>query len=240
MLFLPWLLGALLIIAVAFFWLNKKSKVAGKKNYQPAPEVIIPNFTKEFSTELTMPVALPEPLTEPELPHYYGIDRLALLARDPYWLYAYWEITATKQEEFSNAYGPTAWSSSLPVLRLYDVTGLEPGNQTTPYIDIGINEDADSWNIQVGKPDRSFFVDLGRRFADGRFVTLLRSNIITTPRASLSDREDEEWMWIEGIYRSYRYQFGFGSPMLADEMAQRAGELSFGLSSPRQWQKEIY
>jgi len=239
MFFLPWLLGALFIIVVAFFWFSKKTEIVRKNTEQTVSEVIIPNFTEEFSTELTIPVALPEPPREPELPHYYGIDRLALLARDPYWLYAYWEITATKQEEFSNAYGPGAWSSSLPVLRLYDVTGLEPGSQTSPYIDIGINEDADNWNIQVGKPDRSFFVDLGRRFADGRFVTLLRSNIVTTPRASLSDRTDEEWMWIEGIYRSYRYQFGLGSPMLADEMAQRAGELFLGGSSPGQWQKEI-
>lgn len=240
MFFLPWLLGALLIAAVVFFWLYKKSETAVKNDGQPAPEVIGPNFKEEFSKELSIPVNLPEKPTEPELPHYYGIDRLALLARDPYWLYAYWEITATKQEEFSNAYGPMAWNSSRPVLRLYDVTGLDPGNQTTPYIDIGINEEADNWNIKVEEPDRSFFVDLGRRFADGRFVTLLRSNIVTTPRASLSDRLDEEWMWIEGIYRSYRHQFGFGSPMITEEMSQRAGELSLVPSSPGQWQKENY
>lgn len=237
MLFLFSILGALILFTLIFLWANKKP--APKKSVVTEPVAPVPEFKEEFSAELSPPGYAPASV-EPELPPYYGVDRLVLLARDPYWLYAYWEITATRQEEFTAAFGPTAWAGSQPVLRVYDVTGgSRPGEQkVASYIDVGINEEADNWHINVGEPDHTFYVDLGRRFPDGRFVTLLRSNSVTTPRASLSERIDEEWMWIEGIYRSYRYQFGFGSPMFAEEMAQRAGALPLGIGSPGQWQKE--
>ncbi len=238
MLLLFWVLGALLLLAFIFLWAGKKGRQPEKKPVFTRPDLTIPEFKEEFSTELSLPVDMPAPPVEPQLPTSYGVDRLVLLARDPYWLYAYWEITATKQEEFSAAYGPAAWANSQPVLRVYDVTGVNPGEQKiSSYVDIGINEEADNWHINVGEPDHTFYVDLGRRFPDGRFVTLLRSNVVTTPRASISECIDEEWMWIEGIYRSYRYQFGHGSPMLAEEMAQRAGALPLGVGSPGQWQK---
>lgn len=239
MLFFLSVLGILILSALIFLWLNKKPRPAEKKPVLPEPAAPVPEFKEEYSTELIPPEFAPASPAEPELPRYYGVDRLVLLARDPYWLYAYWEITATKQEEFAAVHGPAAWASSQPVLRVYDVTGRSPGEQkAASYIDIGINEEADNWHINVGEPDHTFYVDLGRLFPDGRFVTLLRSNTVTTPRASLSERTDEEWMWIEGIYRSYRYQFGLGSPMFAEEMAQRAGALPLGIGSPGQWQKE--
>ncbi|MEW6424970.1 MAG: DUF4912 domain-containing protein [Bacillota bacterium] len=237
--FLALVLGTLILFTLIFLWLSKKNHRTEKKAALPELDPAHPGFKEEFSTELTPPVYVAAPPAEPELPHYYGVDRLVLLARDPYWLYAYWEITATKQEEFTAAYGPAAWTNSRPVLRVYDVTGVNPDKQTVAsYVDIGINEEADNWHINVGEPDHTFYVDLGRRFPDGRFVTLLRSNVVTTPRASLSERTDEEWMWIEGIYRTYRYQFGLGSPLLAEEMAERAGALPLGIASPGQWQKE--
>lgn len=241
MFFLSWAIGFIIIFTIIFFGLKKQRLQAPKaasaaRNSGP----VRPAWKEEFSFELTPAIpslenSHPAP---PELPRSYGIDRLTLLARDPYWLYAYWEITATKLAEFSFTNGAAAWESSRPVLRVYDVTGVAfNGENANKYTDIGINEQADNWHINVGEADRSFCVDVGRQFPDGRFVTLLRSNTVTTPRASLSEREDEEWMWIEGIYRSYRYQFGVGSPMITEEMAQRAGALPLGIASPGQWQK---
>jgi hypothetical protein len=237
--YLPWFLGAIIFFTLFFFWVNKKSSHQPEKKHSATEtDSIGPEFKEEYSRELTPLIFASAPSAEPYLSPYYGIDRLVLLARDPNWLYAYWEITATKLGEFSTTYGPEAWANSQPVLRVYDISGINPGEQKgLSCIDIGINNEADNWHINVQKPDHTFYVDLGRRFPDGRFVTLLRSNPVTTPRASLSEQVDEEWMWIEGIYRAYRYQFGFGSPMFAEEMAQKAGALPFGISSPGQWQK---
>ena len=122
-------------------------------------------------------------------------------------------------------------------MRVYDVTGVDfNGTNAKSFVDIHVDEHVDNWHIQVGEPDRSFCVDLGRMFQDGHFVTLLRSNIVTTPRASLSDRLDEEWMWIEGLYRSIgRFQYGASSPMIVEELAMRAGKLPLEVSSPGIW-----
>lgn len=237
---LPWLFLAFIVVAAAgVFLLASKRGRARKVNYEAVPR---PLFQEETAQEpgIHIPVSTITPKQadqDPQLPHRYGVDRLALMARDPHWLFAYWEITATKQEEFNTNYGPTAWNSTHPVLRVYDVTGVEfNGANAKGFVDIHVGEHVDNWHIQVGEPDRSFCVDLGRMFQDGRFVTLLRSNIVTTPRASLSDRLDEEWMWIEGLYRSIgRFQYGASSPMIIEELAMRAGKLPLEVTSPGIW-----
>jgi hypothetical protein len=120
------------------------------------------------------------------------------------------------------------------VLRLYDVTGVPEfnGGNALSYVDIPVNEESDSWHIEVGEPDRAFCVDLGRVLPSGEFVTLLRSNVAHTPRATLSDRLDEEWMWIEGVYRTLtRLQTGVSSPLFIAEMRERLGVAPLGISS---------
>ncbi|MDD4237316.1 MAG: DUF4912 domain-containing protein [Desulfotomaculaceae bacterium] len=236
-----WLLLALIMVLAVgvFLWPSLRRQKAKKTGTETLPR---PQFMEEIAEELslTVPVA-PENqvqhLPEPQLPHSYGVDRLTLMARDPHWLYAYWEITATKQDEFVRNYGPEAWSSTHPVLRVYDVTGVDfNGSNAKGFLDITLSDDIESWNIEVREPDRSFCVDLGRMFQDGRFITLLRSNVANTPRASLSDRPDEEWMWIEGLYRTLgKFQYGVSSPMLTEELSLKAGKLPLEISSPGNW-----
>ena len=238
---LPLLLLAFIVIAAAgiFLLALKRGRASRKTNFEAVPRTLFQSETaQEPCIHIPAPTMPPKQADqEPQLPHRYGVDRLALMARDPHWLYAYWEITATKQEEFNTVYGPDAWSSTRPVLRVYDVTGVDfDGTNAKRFVDILVDELADNWHIQVGQPDRSFCVDLGRMFQNGHFVTLLRSNIVTTPRASLSDRLDEEWMWIEGLYRSIgRFRYGASSPMIVEELAIRAGKLPLEVSSPGIW-----
>lgn len=231
----PWLFLVLILAAVIFLWPLRSRRAANKNEYE---NLSPPLFNEEFSEDLNPLAALPshqlQHPPEPELPHCYGVDRMVLLARDPHWIFAYWEITVTKQDEFTNNFGPEAWSATHPVLRVYDITGVDfNGKNALSYTDIHISESTDNWYVQVGKPDRSFCVDLGRMFPDGHFITLLRSNPVTTPRASLSDRMDEEWMWIEGLYRTIgKFQFGTSSPMIIEELAMRSAALPLGISSP--------
>ncbi|MEW6182055.1 MAG: DUF4912 domain-containing protein [Bacillota bacterium] len=225
---------ALLALATAVYLWSSRRPV--KKLLPSVPPPADVEFGAEISPYISPSSPAKPALYTPELPRRYGKNQMALLARDPYWLFAYWEISATKQEEFAARYGPEAWHTSRPVLRLYDVTGVDfKGNNANTYVDISVNEEADNWYMEVGQPNRSFCVDLGRMLSTGQFVTLLRSNLAHTPRASLSERFDEEWMWLEGIYRSLlRYQFGLSSPILFEEVAARMGKefIPIGISSP--------
>lgn len=234
--FLTWLLLFIMALAVSvFLWTVRLRRPAAQK-VRTKPRPVLQEETSE-ELGLSIPAPTPRPVQnqpDPQLPRNYGVDRMVLMARDPHWLFAYWEITATKQDEFEKSFGISAWAHTQPVLRVYDVTGVDfNGNNANRYIDIRLADQVDSWHIPVEEPDRTFCVDMGRMFPDGRFITLLRSNIVTTPRASLSDRLDEEWMWIEGLYRSLgKFQYGVSSPIFIEELALKGGVLPLGVSSP--------
>jgi len=226
--FLPMVIGIAIILLLAYtLWPFLKSRQASKPEIKQEK----PLFMEEYAGELSIPAPQQTPEPVPELPGSYGIDRLILMVKDPYWLYAYWEITATSMEEITSRYGPMIWENSKPVLRVYDVTGIIfNGANANRYFDCALGGNADDWHINAAEANRSFCVDLGRLFPDGSFITLLRSNIVTTPRDSLSDRLDEEWMWIEGLYT--KFQMGISSPLIIEEISERMGEIPLGISSP--------
>lgn len=224
------LIGVVVILLLAvFLWPAFRPRTLQK----PVPDKELPDFFEEYAGELADPPKQIQYDPVPELPRSYGVDRLVLLVRDPYWLYAYWEVSATRMEEISAKYGPHVWNASRAVLRVYDVTGINfNGSNANSFFDCSLNEHADSWHINVPGANRTYCVDMGRLFPDGTFVTILRSNFATTPRDALSDNLDEEWMWIEGIYRTLRYQAGVSSPMIVEEINERMGRAPLGVSSP--------
>lgn len=229
-----WVLGAALVLLLlaVFLW------SARNKQKKPTSQHVPMMAREEFAEEIAIPVNFPpQPAAKPdmpEIPWHYGKDRMVLMVRDPNWIFAYWEISATKQQEFSNRYGAEAWNNSRSVLRVYDITGVDNfnGANANDFTDISIGDYVDSWHINVARPNSSFCVDLGRLFPDGTFVTLLRSNIVQTPSMAVSDLLDEEWMWIEGIYRTITSLRMGSSPMMSEELARGMGILPLGISSP--------
>ncbi|KUK10320.1 MAG: hypothetical protein XD50_1391 [Clostridia bacterium 41_269] len=137
-------------------------------------------------------------------PERYGKDQIVVMVRDPEWLHAYWEVTATKQSEFTKQFGDI-WEESSPVLRVYDITHSKSEDN---YFDIHINNHANNWYIHVGKPNHTFFVDLGRILPDGRFYRIARSNCVTTPSNSISQEIDPNWVPVEAIWKTF-YSQGF-------------------------------
>lgn len=230
---LIWVLGGFLLALAAavavFLWIRPRSVLQDSQPRQDNPP-----FDTEFAVEIAPSQATPTKMPAMELPTRYGTSRMILLARDPSWLYTYWEVSATSIEDFQSAHGSEAWRLSQPVLRLYDITGIRSfnGHNANSFIDIPISETAENWHIQVNQPNRSFFADLGRVLPSGTFVTILRSNVATTPRAGFSDRLDEEWMWLDDIYRSLeRFNYGVSSPLLVQELQERMGQAQLGISS---------
>lgn len=224
------LIGAAIILLLAvFLWPVFRPRTLRK----PRTGNELPGFSEEYAKELAEPLKQINYEPVPELPRSYGMDRLILMVRDPYWMYAYWEITATRLEEISAWYEHRVWDSSMAMLRVYDVTGIDfNGTKTNSFFDCSLNENADSLHINVPHTNRTYCVDLGRLFPDGTFITILRSNLVTTPRDNLSENLDEEWMWIEGIYRTLKYQTGVSSPMIVKEIHERMGGAPLGISSP--------
>jgi hypothetical protein len=138
---------------------------------------------------------------------------------------------------------------STLVLRVYDVSAiLWDGTNHHTYFDVEIHDLASGWYLELGKPGASFVAEVGLRTQDGRFLAILRSNLVTMPRDGMSDVVDEEWMVVEEDYRvlfdlaggtgaagdSADVQRRLEQRLRADLEAAFAsrGPTSFGLSSP--------
>lgn len=122
------------------------------------------------------------------LPERYGRDRLILMARDPQWVYAYWEIT---HDRYRNAMEKhlAEWGLSRPALRLYDVT---PGSHNGSYLDVLVSENAGDWYVHVDRPRHTLVAEYGRLYPGG-FIPLLRSNPVTLPPWSPDMEVALEW-----------------------------------------------
>ncbi len=124
------------------------------------------------------------------LPLYYGEDRLVLLPRDPYWLFAYWEVSrATRQ--FLESEAQKSWESLELLLRIYRFN--QETNEEESHFDIQITPSADNWYIKAGVPNKKYRVELGCLLPDKGFKPILTSNMVTTPRDTLSEIIDENW-----------------------------------------------
>jgi hypothetical protein len=146
-----------------------------------------------------------------DLPAGYGKDRIVVMVRDPYWLHCYWELTRHAIQRAEAALGQE-WHTSKPILRLLDVSSHGTTSSTESILrDIDIHGGCNNWYIDVSSPPRSYRVDIGYLARSGRFYVLARSNVVTTPRAGVSDVIDENWVDIDSkkAERIYAMSGGF-------------------------------
>ena len=127
-----------------------------------------------------------------ELPANYGDNVIYLLVRDPYWLYAYWEIQKDHQERTLSTL-KAGWEDVRSILRIYNTT--EKAGKPS-FFDIELQGLAINWFIHV-EPNHSYVVEIGLLHRDGRFAVLARSNEVVTPRATVSEIIDEQWMGLD-------------------------------------------
>ena len=145
-------------------------------------------------------------------PPGYGDNKIVLLARDPWWIFAYWEILKNKEEEVIGRIRSSGDSPQKHILRVYDITDVNfNGKNAHSYFDIELNSLATNWYINVNLPERTWIVDIGIITNKGDFHTLARSNIIKTPSFGMSDQLDAEWKMPEEAYWDmFSLSGGFG------------------------------
>jgi len=151
-----------------------------------------------------------------EFPSGYGDNRIVIMVRDPYWIYAYWEINGKRLSEIRAELG-YKFDQSKQILRIY-----ETANWT--FFDIYVSGGSRNWYINVGRPNTSYCVDIGYLTPDGTFICAARSNLVTTPRDRMSEVIDEEWMipdWERMYALSGGFRVGQGSLELREMMEKR-------------------
>ncbi len=122
------------------------------------------------------PPAAPPGAVTGRLPEAYGTERLSLLARDPHWLYAQWDLTLEQQRRY-NALS----ADHHLVVRVHPET---PAGQ--PVIEAGVHPEARHWFIQVERAGITYVAELGYYQADRRWLAIATSAGATTPPDTVS------------------------------------------------------
>lgn len=110
-----------------------------------------------------------------ELPDSYGSGRLFLIARDPQWLFAYWDFSLQQMADFRRQ----SVDARL-VLRLFEL------NHPHPLQEITLAHDTQNWYLPSPKAATTYRAELGFWQQGGTFHVLSRSQEATAPPAALS------------------------------------------------------
>ena len=110
-----------------------------------------------------------------ELPDAYGTGRLFLTARDPHWLYAYWDLS---WQQMADSRGQA--SDGRLLLRLYEKNHGDPIQVLT------LGHDSRNWYIPVNKAATTYRAELGYWRHDGQFHVISHSREATTPPDAVS------------------------------------------------------
>ncbi len=177
-----------------------------------------PIYTTGVSTQETYGT---EPLEEVRfpLPSSYNETKITLLIRDPYWLYAYWDLCRVSKERIKKEYGD--WEQAPLTLRIWEEQAS--GNGEPVFFNVSVHTYTNNWYLNV-HPNRCYTAELGYLSPTGEFISLARSNTVTTPRATASEVIDEEWMIIEEDFRRLYRLAGdpqAGSVEMAESLLKR-------------------
>jgi hypothetical protein len=194
--------------------IKAKEKIKSSAVSRAVDKKVIPGVqeTAVANTKFSHPEGLrPGRAALQELPYGYDHDKIVLQVRDPRWIHAYWEIRNQTIDGLKADLRDDFYRSKR-VLRVYDVTNINfNGSNANSFFDIQINEFASSWYIDTNGPGKAWCVDLGLMLPDGRFITILRSNVVKTPLDGPSWVTDEEWMIPDDMFaRLYGMGFGLG------------------------------
>lgn len=150
----------------------------------------------------------PPPQPSRDVPHEYGDTKLVLMIRDPEWVYAYWEIS----DDTRNALElPRNGDLKRYVLRLYKVTGRRwPDEAAHYFFDVEVTGDSKSWYVQLPEPDEMWCAELGVIDNSDNYTLVCRSNPVNTPRNSISEYVDSEWMTVEESFEKITRLSGAG------------------------------
>lgn len=121
-------------------------------------------------------------------PYAHGPSRVVLVARDPWSLFAHWEIPPVRRVEVLRGFGADG-EQAHEILRLHESTAIPP-----TFRDLTLAAGTGRVLLAVEHAGGTYRVEVGLRTASGRFVALATSNPVSTPAAQPSDDTSVRWV----------------------------------------------
>ncbi len=162
------------------FTAHKKGPVKGKAKESPAKKSAPRKPQTARSPKTVKSQTRSKPVeTLSDLPERYGDHRLAVLARDPNWAYAYWDLDAARVRDLLKKTGQSSTNARW-VLRVYSAA-LHPVEEKGHYFDIDIDVKTGSYYLDLSRPGARFTVEIGVMDASDMFRATAQSNPVILP-----------------------------------------------------------
>ncbi len=118
-----------------------------------------------------------------ELPAAYGTRSLFLTARDPHWLYAYWDLTSDQIRE-----GESLAHDNQVFLQVYCDGQRVQQIRISPW--------SREWYLHVAGADTTYHAEIGYYCGDGGFEVITRSPAAHTPPDQISWKTEAKFVTI--------------------------------------------
>jgi hypothetical protein len=139
-------------------------------------------------------------LSSAELPTGYGRTHLILMEIEPFWAYAYWEVTPQDRLQAAQQAGAIRPAGQW-ILRFYDITGSERFDpEGRDFFDLPVDLEAGHWYVNFWSGGRSYCAELGMVPASAGFIPVCRSNVITIPPSAPPPGGEPRWLKVQGIF----------------------------------------
>jgi hypothetical protein len=141
-----------------------------------------------------------------DLPALQARTQCVLIARDPNFIYAYWDYTHEAVDQMRHHFKFEGAGDPQLVLRVYDITLVKfNGANANHSWDLEVGFSAKNWYIPVWQDNADYCAELGFRCGGNHFMPLVRSNIVRTPPKTASSRNDLIWQDIKARHESQPY-----------------------------------
>ncbi|PLV60170.1 DUF4912 domain-containing protein [Thermotoga sp. KOL6] len=140
----------------------------------------------------TTPSKMKEIKVDLTLPRTYNKNKLVLMPVNPYVVFAYWDFDKETYHMMKQKS-----KEGRAIIRLYDVTFIRfDGTNAHRIFEYRLDEatlEAANFYFQVPMPKADYLSEMGYIDEEGKFVPVLRSNVVRTPAASPSTSSRERW-----------------------------------------------
>jgi hypothetical protein len=132
---------------------------------------------QKFALGPTPPPAHVAPGEPGELPEAYGTGMLLLTARDPHWLYAWWDFTSEQLRSFNRRAAEGHLTLRVFMDKVTD----------RPHTEVGVHPESRNWFVHVGKGGARYVAQLGYYNKQRRWQKVAESDATLTPPDNLAD-----------------------------------------------------